>query len=198
LSNQSPKTPGYIYGAKEVSKSPVSLEDLHLLEQTVTMTHEDFCYLRLAGEVLEDQIEEVINTWRGVIGKTPHLAHYFMTPSGGPDENYKARAKERFKQWILDVCRRPYDQDWLNYQHEIGLRHTHLKKNKTDEASAPPHIPLRYVIAFTAVINDTMKPFLSKKGNSVEEIEAMHRAWCKAVILHVTLWSRAYVAESDW
>lgn len=92
----------------------------------------------------------------------------------------------------------PYDQDWLNYQHEIGLRHTHLKKNKTDEASAPPHIPLRYVIAFTAVINDTMKPFLSKKGNSVEEIEAMHRAWCKAVILHVTLWSRAYVAESDW
>ncbi len=198
MSNPPTTISGYIYGAKDVGKSPVSLEDLQRLEQTVTMTEEDFRYLRLAGDVLEDQIEEVINTWRGVIGKTPHLAYYFMTPNGGADENYKARAKERFKQWILDVCRRPYDQDWLNYQHEIGQRHTHLKKNKTDEASAPPHIPLRYVIAFTAVINDTIRPFLAKKGNPLEEIEAMHRAWCKAVILHVTLWSRTYVAESDW
>ena len=76
--------------------------------------------------------------------------------------------------------------------------HTHLKKNKTDDANTPPHIPLRYLIAFTAVINETIKPFLANKGNSLEEVEAMHRAWCKAVLLQVALWSRAYVAESDW
>ena len=108
------------------------------------------------------------------------------------------KLRERFARWVLDVCRRPFDQDWLNYQHEIGLRHTHLKKNLTDGAQAPPQVPLRYLIAFTAVVNDTIKPFLAKKGNGGEEVEAMHRAWSKAVLLTVILWSRAYVAESDW
>jgi len=189
---------GYTYGTKEVPRSPVSLEELEQLKQTATFTDEDVRNLQLAGDILEDQTEQVIDTWRGVIAKTPHLARYFADSNGEPDENYKARAKERFKRWILDVCRRPYDQAWLDYQHEIGLRHTNLKKNQTDNASAPPQIPLRYVIAFTSVINDTIKPFLAKKGRNEEEVEAMYRAWCKAVLLHVTLWSRAYVAESDW
>jgi hypothetical protein len=51
---------------------------------------------------------------------------------------------------------------------------------------------------FNAVINDTIKPFLASKENSVEEVEAMYRVWCKAVMLYVTVWSRAYIAESDW
>src|SRR5215475_8345154 len=127
---QTTKIAGYTYGTKAVSKSPVSLEELERLKQTVTLSDTDVRHLRLAGDVLEDQTEEVINAWRGIIGNTPHLARYFTAPNGNPDENYKARAKERFKQWILDVCRRPYDQDWLDYQHEIGLRHTHLKKNR--------------------------------------------------------------------
>lgn len=198
MSTRSTVIAGYAYGAKEVSKSPVSLEELQRLKQTVTLTDDDVRTLRLAGDVLEDQTEEVISTWRRVIGATPHLAYYFTAPDGQPDEAYKARVKERFKQWVLDVCRRPYDQEWLDYQHEIGLRHTQAKKNKTDHAATPPHIPLHYVIAFTAVINDTIKPFLAKKGASPDQVEAMHRAWCKAVILHVTLWSRAYVAEGDW
>jgi hypothetical protein len=198
MSTRTTAIAGYSYGTKEVSTSLVSLEELQRLKQTVTLTDEDVRNLRLAGNVLEDQTEEVIGAWRRVIGATPHLAYYFSAPDGQPDEEYKARVKERFKQWVLDVCRRPYDQEWLDYQHEIGLRHTQAKKNKTDNAATPPHIPLRYVIAFTAVINDTMKPFLAKKGNSPDEVEAMYRAWCKAVILHVTLWSRAYVVESDW
>lgn len=195
---QAAKISGYTYVTGEIAKSPVSLEELDRLKQTVTLTNEDVRNLRLAGDVLEDQTEEVINTWRGVIGETPHLAHYFVAPDGKPDEDYKARVKERFEQWVIDVCRRSFDQEWLNYQHEISLRHTHLKKNKTDEAQTPPQIPLRYLIAFTAVVNDTIKPFLANKGNSVEEVEAMHRAWCKAVLSTITLWSRAYVAESDW
>jgi len=43
-----------------------------------------------------------------------------------------------------------------------------------------------------------VKPFLAKKGHPAEKIEAMHRAWCKMVLLNVTVWSRAYVAEADW
>jgi Protoglobin len=189
---------GYDYGKKEIQTSPVSLEDLERLKQAVTWNDKDITSLHAAGDVLENQTEEIINTWRAIIGATPHLAHYFVGPNGKPDDNYKARVKERFKQWILDVCRRPLDQDWLNYQHEIGLRHTHMKKNKTDGAATPPQIPLRYLIAFTAVVNNSIKPFLSKRGDSVEKVEVMHQAWCKAVMLHITLWSRAYVSESDW
>ncbi len=198
MSKKETKIAGYTYGTKEVVKSPVSLEELERLKQTVTLTDEDIRYLRMAGDVLDGQEHEVINKWRGVIGSQPHLAHYFVALDGKPDEDYKARVKERFARWVLDVCRRPFDQDWLDYQHEIGLRHTHLKKNKTDDANTPPQIPLRYIIGFTAVINDTIKPFLASKENSVEEVEAMYRVWCKAVMLYFTVWSRAYVAESDW
>jgi hypothetical protein len=189
---------GYTYGEKEIKQSPVSLPELKQLIDTVALTDEDFHYLHLAGNILETKTEDIINVWRSVIGSHEHLAYYFKAPNGKPDENYKARAKERFKQWIVDVCRRRYDQDWLNYQYEIGLRHTHAKKNSVDNASTAPHIPLRYVIAFTAVINNTIKPFLSAGEEDIKKVEKMYEAWTKAVMLHVTLWSRAYVAETDW
>jgi hypothetical protein len=72
----------------------------------------------------------------------------------------------------------------------------HAKKNKTDNVETPQQIPMRYLIAFTAVVNDTIKPFLAKKGHSLGVIEKMHKAWSKAVLLHVTLWTRAYCSEA--
>jgi hypothetical protein len=189
---------GYNYGSGEIAASPVSLQELELLTQAVALGAEDMAHLRHAGDVLEDQTDAVIGAWRAVIARTPHLARYYWSTDGQPDDAYKAKVGKRFKQWILDVCRRPYDQAWLDYQHEIGMRHTHMKKNQVDAASTVPHIPLRYVIAFTAVVNDTIKPFLAAKGDPTEAVEVMHRAWCKAVLLHVVLWSRPYVAESEW
>jgi hypothetical protein len=186
---------GYAYGANDLATSPVTMKDLDLLKQTITLDPEDARYLRMAAEVLEDQTDSLVNLWRGVISSMPHLAYYFKDANGNINEEYKAKVKERFKQWILDVCTRPYDQDWLNYQYEIGLRHMNTKKNATDNVEAPPHIPMRYVIAFTAVVNDTIKPFLAKKGHSLGVIEKMHKAWSKAVLLHVTLWTRAYCGE---
>ena len=186
---------GYTYGANDLATSPVTMKDLDLLKQTITLDPEDARYLRMAAEVLEDQTDSLVNLWRGVISSMPHLSYYFKDAKGNINEEYKAKVKERFKQWIMDVCTKPYDQDWLNYQHEIGLRHMLVKKNKTDNVEAPPHIPMRYVIAFTAVVNDTIKPFLAKKGHSLGVIEKMHKAWSKAVLLHVTLWTRAYCSE---
>ncbi len=198
MNNQTNNIAGYTYGTGEIATSPVSLDELEQLKQTVTLADEDIRYLRMAGDVLDAQEHDVIDKWRGIIGSQPHLALYFFAPDGQPDDHYKARVKERFARWILDLCRRPFDQEWLDYQHEIGLRHTHLKKNKTDGAQTPPQLPLRYLIAFTAVVNDTIKPFLANKGNTNEEVEAMHRAWCKAVMLTITLWSRPYLAENEW
>jgi hypothetical protein len=186
---------GYTYGASDLATSPVTMKDLDLLKQTITLDPEDARYLRMAAEVLEDQTDSLVNLWRGVISSMPHLSYYFKDANGNINEEYKAKVKERFKQWIIDVCTKPYDQDWLNYQHEIGLRHMLVKKNQTDKVEAPPHIPMRYVIAFTAVVNDTIKPFLAKKGHSLGVIEKMHKAWSKAVLLHVTLWTRAYCSE---
>ena len=186
---------GYNYGANDLATSPVTMKDLDLLKQTITLDPEDARYLRMAAEVLEDQTDSLVNLWRGVISSMPHLSYYFKDGNGNINEEYKAKVKERFKQWIIDVCTKPYDQDWLNYQHEIGLRHMLVKKNQTDNVEAPPHIPMRYVIAFTAVVNDTIKPFLAKKGHSLGVIEKMHKAWSKAVLLHVTLWTHAYCGE---
>ncbi len=188
---------GYDYGANELATSPVTIKELDLLKQTITLDSDDQKYLRMAGDVLEPQTESIVNMWRGVISSMPHLAYYFKNDAGKIDEEYKAKVKERFKQWIMDLCYKPYDQDWLNYQHEIGLRHMSAKKNKTDNADAAPSIPMRYVIAFTAVINDSIKPFMAKNGHSLGVIEKMHKAWCKAVLLHVTLWTRAY-CDNEW
>lgn len=189
---------GYDYGAGGLLRSPVTLDDLDLLKRTVNLQEEDMRYLALAGNVLADETEEIVAGWRAVIGANPHLARFYFSSDGKPDERYKGLVKDRFKQWILDVCHRPLDQAFLDYHHEIGRRHTHLKKNVTDQVAAPPHIPLRFLIAFTAVINDTVRPFLRRQGHSEQDVDGMHRAWCKMVLLHVTLWTRPYVAESDW
>jgi pimeloyl-ACP methyl ester carboxylesterase len=187
---------GYSYGEKSVERSPVSLKELERLEKTMTLTEEDKHYLRLAGEVLADQIDAILDLWRGVINAEPFLSYYSEKPDGQPDEHYRQAVRKRFGQWILDTCRRPYDQAWLDYQHEIALRHTRAKKNQTDGASAPAQIPLRYVLAFSAVTNTTIRPFLAKKGHSPEEVERMHQSWIKAVTLQITLWSRAYAPEN--
>lgn len=187
-------TAGYTYGTETVAKSPLSLEDLELLKQTVLFAEEEK-YLRLAGEVLQDQIEDVLDVWYGFVGSHPHLAYYFSRDGKQLNEEYLAGVRKRFHQWILDTCNRPYNEDWLNYQQEIGLRHTYTKKNQTDHVQSVPHIGLRYMITFIYPITATVKPFLAKKGHSAEDVEKMHQAWFKSVVLQVTLWCYPYAKE---
>ena len=190
--------PGYDFGAGTVARSPLGIEDLDLFKQTILFTDEDERYLRLAGDVLEDQADEVLDLWYGFVGSHPHLIYYFSDLGGEPDGDYLARVHERFKLWILDTCRRPYDQEWLDYQQEIALRHTRAKKNQTDGARAPEHIPLRYMVAFIYPITATIKQFLASKGHSAEEVEKMHQAWFKSVVLQVALWCYPYVRDGDF
>jgi hypothetical protein len=193
-----PPIAGYTYGQPDVARSPLSLDEFALLQKTVLFTEEDVRYLRMAGDVLEDQIDDVLDVWYGFVGSHPHLVYYFQGPDGQPIQLYLERVRARFGQWILDTCRRPYDQDWLNYQMEIGLRHHRTKKNQTDGVSAPPHIPLRYMIAFIVPITLTIRDFLARKGHAPEEVEKMHQAWFKAVTLQVILWSYPYAREGDF
>lgn len=98
----------------------------------------------------------------------------------------------------MDLCNRPYGQDWLNYQHEIALRHHSSKKNKTDGVDTVPIIHYRYMVAFIFPITATIKGFLAKKGHSTEAVEAMYAAWFKAVTLTVILWTYPYINKGEF
>ena len=190
--------PGYTFGDPSVPPAPITEEEFDLLKQTVLFTEEDERYLRLAGEVLRDQVDAILDLWYGFVGDHPHLVHYFTGPDGQPISEYLQAVRKRFGQWILDTCQRPYDRDWLNYQFEIGRRHHRVKKNQTDRVQSVPHIPLRYLIAFIYPITATIKDFLARKGHSPEEVEKMHQAWFKSVVLQVALWSYPYAREGDF
>jgi hypothetical protein len=188
---------GYAYGTTQTT-SPLTGDDFVKLKHSVLFGDEDERYLRLAGEVLADQIEAVLDVWYGFVGSHPHLVYYFTDGAGHADSNYLAAVRGRFGQWILDTCNRPYDQAWLNYQQEIGLRHHRAKKNQTDAAQAVAHIHHRYLVAFIYPITATIKPFLAKKGHSADEVDKMHQAWFKSVVMQVALWSAPYIPAADF
>ena len=195
MTSSTAQLPGYRYGDDSLQTSPLTLDELDLLTQTVLFGPEDVAALAQAADVLEGQTDQVLEVWYGYVGAHPHLAHYFSTPDGVLLEDYLGRVRQRFRQWILDVCRRPYDQAWLDYQYEIGLRHTKVGKNRTDSADSVPEIHLRYMIAFIFPITATMAPFLAAGGHPPEQVDAMRTAWFKAVTLHATVWAQPYAPE---
>jgi Protoglobin len=194
---------GYAFGNAEVAASPVSMSELASLKVTVGFTDEDERALKLAGEVLGDQTRQIVEHWRsGIIAGIPELARHSRSPEGEPIPEYLAKSNLRFQQWILDTCLRPYDQDWLNYQQEIALRHTSVKKNQVDDVKSTPYVPLRDIVAFIPVMNETIKPYFAAKGHSAEMVESMHRAWCKSLQLQLALWAKPYMdagrTPSEW
>ena len=191
-------TPGYNYGRSDVPHSPVSLQELRQIEATVGWEEEDAKILQAHGEIFRKHAEEMVTAWRAVIGAQPHLAKWFAGADGKPDDSYKARVKQRFVQWVLDTCFRPHDQDWLDYQEEIGLRHTPELKNRADGVDTPPFVPLRYLIAFAPVVEITTRRFFVEAGVRGEELQKLQDTWSKAVQLQIALWSRPYAKEGLW
>ncbi len=188
---------GYDYGKATLEQSAVSIQELDLLKKTLLWSEEDDRYLKMAGEVLRDQTNDVLDLWYRYVGGNEHLVHYFAK-NGQPNMDYLSAVRARFAQWILDICQRPYDQNWLNYQHEIAKRHHSTKKNQTDGVDTVPIIHYRYMTAFIYPITATMKSFLSKKGHSQTDVDGMHNAWFKAVTLTVILWTYPYINKGEF
>lgn len=198
MNTESKEIFGYSYGSPEVSPSHISMQELEQLKISAGFTEETQQYLRLAGEVLSDKTKEIVDRWRsGIIASIPHLARHSRTPEGDPNPSYLANSNLRFQQWIMDTCLRPYDQDWLNYQQEIALRHTVTKKNKVDGVRSTPFVPFSDVIAFVSVMNETIKPYLASKGHSDEDVDKMHQAWCKSIQLQLALWVKPYTESGQ-
>ena len=190
---------GYTLGQPSVPPAPITLEELARLRKTLLLGEEELAALRQSASILADQTDAILDVWYGFVGSTPHLLEYFRnTKTGEPDGRYLAAVRERFRQWILDTAQANYDQRWLDYQFEIGRRHHRVGKNRTDDVPSVAHIPLRYVLALLAPVTQTLKPFLGRKGASPEDVDRMHQAWVKSVLLQVILWSEPYVREGDF
>jgi hypothetical protein len=196
---QAPPIPGYTYGTAAVARSPVTLAEFELMKKSVLFGDEDVKYLRLSYDVLKDQVEAILDVWYGFVGSHPHLLASFSARSDGkPLGDYLAAVRKRFGQWILDTARAEYDQKWLDYQHEIGLRHHRTKKNRTDGAASTDHVPFRDLFLLVFPVTFTLKPFLGKNSHSAEDVEKMYAAWIKSCLLQVTLWSYPYVKAGDF
>lgn len=187
--------PGYDYGAPTVPRSPVTLAELDELTTLLRFGDEDVRRLRTIGELLEPRVNEFMAL---LMERTGQIAMTSVATSDGTvDEAYADAAHRRFGPGFIDTCRRAFDQTWLDYQHEVGLRHHRAKKNQTDEAHAAPHIPYRWMLAFLEPTVETMAAFL-KPLLPAGDVPALIASWRKAILLQVVLYSRAYVPDADW
>lgn len=193
-----PEIPGYTFGERSVPDAPIEMDEFERLKQSVMFSDEDDRYLRMAGEVLDGQIDEILDLWYGFVADHDFLLYYFTDGQGNPNEEYLERVRDRFGQWIRDTCDTPYGRDWLDYQFEIARRHHRTEKNQTDEVDAVPNIDLRYVIGFIYPITATIRTFLENSGYSDADVDKMYHAWFKSVTLQVSIWSYPYTTDDDW
>jgi hypothetical protein len=193
------RAPGYALGQPTLARAPYSMADLAALQKSMLFGADDVAALRQSRAILADQTEAILDVWYGFVASTPELVVFFGdTRSGQPDGAYLAAVRMRFALWILDTADAKYDQAWLDWQYEIGLRHNRVKKNKTDGAHGPAQVDFRYLPALTIPITTTLKPFLAKKGASAADVEKMHAAWVKAVLLQAILWSHPYIKDGEF
>lgn len=188
--------PGYTYGHPSLARAPYTPADLASLQKVMLFTDADVQQLRASKAVLADQTDAILDVWYGFVASTPELVVFFRdNKTGAPDGAYLEAVRKRFARWILDTADAHYDQAWLDYQFEIGRRHTAPKKNTTDGADSAPSVNLRYLSALVIPITTTLKPFLAAKGAAPAEVDAMHAAWVKSVLMQTILWSHPYVRD---
>lgn len=186
---------GYHYEEPPV-RPQVTQQDLNRLLTDVMWTEDDAAALRRAGEILAPRASEILDLWYDFIGSTPHLVTVFRGPDGEPDQDYLARVRARFEQWVSDLCTRDFDTQWLAYQEEIALRHHSAKKNQTDDVDSPAaHVPMSDMLALLVPVTQTVRSFLAQDESDADRVDEMQQAWFKAVTVSLVLWTRPYAAE---
>jgi hypothetical protein len=55
----------------------------------------------------------------------------------------------------------------------------------------------RYLLTFVPVVLP-VRGFFTETIKSEQELKKLEDAWSKAVVLHITLWSRAYLSGDMW
>src|SRR3989441_10649574 len=122
------------------------------------------------------RLEELLGHWLQQLGPWVHATF------SGPDvERYSGTAGARFGRGMLDGFTRTYDQKWLDYQYEIGLRDSRGKKNRTDDVDSVPVVPFRHVAASIHVLSEIAAKLLD--GVSSAGAGAIQAAWSKLLVL---------------
>lgn len=90
---QQQKAPlGYTYGTSAIAKSPMSLEELKLLQQSLLFGEDDIKYLKMSHGILKDQTSDILDVWYGFVASTPQLVYFFGNKTTGkPDGEYLAK-----------------------------------------------------------------------------------------------------------
>ncbi len=196
---RAPRVPGYAFGTSAIPHAPITMDEFELMKKTALFGEDDVRYLRMSLPIVQEQVEEILDVWYGFVAANPHLLHAFTRKSDGrPDEGYLAAVRKRFACWIVDTATADYNRTWLDWQFEIGRRHHRTGKNRTDHVDAQDIVPFRYLPTLMYAMLATLRPFLAKGGHGHADVEAMHQAWTKSVVLQVTLWCWPYVRPGDF
>jgi hypothetical protein len=75
--------PGYTYGTDAVPRSPVSLDELELLQATLLLGENDRAALRRSSDILAPQVDAILDVWYGFVGANPHLLAAFTDTQPG-------------------------------------------------------------------------------------------------------------------
>ena len=68
--------PGYDFGDESVPEAPISMAEFERLKDTVMWSDEDDEYLRMAGETLEPQVEDMLDRWLGFLANFSFMTDY--------------------------------------------------------------------------------------------------------------------------
>lgn len=185
-------TRGFAYG--DVRPSPVGMAELDQLLSTVLWSADDTAALRMAGRVMDGQVDEIVDLWWAFVGSHPQLVRAFGAERWRATDGLES-VRDGVGEWIRALCTCEWDQEWLDYQHEIVRRH--VDHDTPDAPWGLHHVPLRYLIALVVPITTTVAGVLEASGAERGDIAAMRTAWFKAVTLTVALWAQPHDA-SRW
>lgn len=156
------------------STCPISLQEFELLKETVLWTDEDESYMKMSAEILRDQVDNIVDVWTSFIAVYPHLTKNFSDLEA---------TGEQIKKWIMTSAESHYDEKWLSQQFANSL----------------PLQNFRFAPVLAYPLTATLKPFLVKKHTrSLEDVECMHQAWMKSVLLQLSIWSHRYVRDGEF
>ena len=68
-----------------------------------------------------------------------------------------------------------------------------MKKNRADGVRSSTYVPYRDIVAFVAVLNETIRPYMAAKRHDEQQVEGMHRAWQKSLQMQIALWAKPYL-----
>ncbi len=194
-----PQIKGYVYGKAEVPKAPISKEELKLLLDSALWTQEDEENRKIIGEVIKENMSDMLNQIVSYFGSRDYLIYYFKDERGETTETeYVNNTVDRLAQWLLDICFRPIDENFVNYQYLIGIRHTFDGKGKADNVKTIPHIPMRYMITCIFPVTAVIRSFLERKFDDPKIVEKLYDTWFKLQVITTAFFCAHYTKEGWW